>query len=72
VSDHPELAKLPSGSSSSDSSQVLMLSLQMQALALTVEEIRGRVARIERHLKLHGEDADVRDDLRKLRLERIW
>jgi hypothetical protein len=70
VSDHPNAAKLPS--SSSDSSQVLMLSLQMQALALTVEEIRGRVARIERHLMLHGEDADVRADLSKLKLGRIW
>jgi hypothetical protein len=49
-----------------------MLSLQIQALTLTVEEIRGRVARIERHLKLHGEDADVRADLSKLKRERIW
>jgi hypothetical protein len=32
------------------------------SFALTVEEIRGRVARIERHLKLHEEDADVRSE----------
>jgi hypothetical protein len=47
-----------------------MLSLQMQALALAVEEIRGRVARIERHLKLHKDDNDVRADLSKV--DRIW
>lgn len=46
-----------------------MLSLQMQALALAIEEIRGRVARIEQHLKLHKDD-DARAELRKL--ERIW
>ena len=68
MSDHPKAAK--NSSSSSDSSQVFMLSLQMQALALAVEEIRGRVARIERHLKLHKEDDDVRAALSKL--ERIW
>ena len=53
VSNQTKAAK---SSSSSDSSQVLMLSLQMQSLALAVEEIRGRVARIERHLKLHNDD----------------
>ena len=68
MSDHPKAAK--NSSSSSDSSQVFMLSLQMQALALAVEEIRGRVARIERHLKLHKDDNDVRADLSKV--ERIW
>ena len=46
-----------------------MLSLQMQALALAVEEIRGRVVRIELHLKLHKDD-NARADLSKL--ERIW
>jgi len=54
---------------SSESSQVLMLSLQMQALALTVEDIRGRVARIEHHLGLH-DDNHARAELS--RLERIW
>lgn len=68
MSDHPKAAK--NSSSSSDSSQVFMLSLQMQALALAVEEIRGRVARIERHLKLHKDDNDVRADLSKV--DRIW
>lgn len=70
MSDHPKAAKRASGSG--DSSQVLMLSLQMQALALTVEEIRGRVARIERHLKLNGEDVEARADLSKLKRQRIW
>jgi hypothetical protein len=61
VSNYPKAANI--------SSDALMLSLQMQALTLAVEEIRGRVARIEQHLKLHKTD-DVRADLSKL--ERIW
>ena len=62
VSKEPKAAK---NSSSNDPSQVLMLSLQMQALALAVEEIRGRVVRIERHLKLHKDD-EARAALREL------
>jgi hypothetical protein len=54
----------------SDSSQVWMLSLQMQALALAVEDLRGRLERIEHHLKLHKTDESVRAELRNL--ERIW
>ena len=71
VSDHSKTAGgHPAGSSSSSvSSQVLMLSLQMQALTLAIEEVRGRVSRIERHLGLHKDD-DARADLSKL--ERIW
>ena len=45
-----------------------MLSMQIQTMALTIEELRERVTRIERHLKL-DKDA-VRADLSKL--ERIW
>ena len=49
-----------------------MLSLQMQALALAVEEIRGRMTRIEQHLRLH-QDKDYDDVRAELsRLERIW
>jgi hypothetical protein len=71
VSDHSKTTgNHQSGSSSSSaSSQVLMLSLQMQALSLAIEEIRGRVARIEHHLRLHKND-DARTELSKL--ERIW
>ena len=47
-----------------------MLSLQMQALALAIEGIRGRVARMEQHLRLRGDDDAIRADLSKL--ERIW
>lgn len=53
-----------------DSSQVWMLSLQMQALALAVEDLRGRLERIEQHLRLHKTDETVRAELKKL--ERIW
>jgi hypothetical protein len=54
----------------SDSSQVWMLSLQIQALALAIEDLRGRVARIEQHLKLDKPDDAVRAELKNL--ERIW
>ena len=60
---------LPSGTS--DGGQVWMLSLQMQALALAIEDVRARLTRIEQHLKLHRSDDDkVRSELSKL--ERIW
>jgi hypothetical protein len=54
----------------SDSSQVWMLSLQMQALALAVEDLRGRLERIEHHLNLHQTDETTRAALKNL--ERIW
>jgi hypothetical protein len=54
----------------SASSQVWMLSLQTQALALAVEDLRGRLERIEQHLKLHKADETVRAELKNL--ERIW
>ena len=60
--------KPPKSPNSSDASQVLMLAMQIQTMALAIEEFRGRIARIERHLKLSKED--VRTDLSKL--ERIW
>ena len=53
-----------------DSSQVLMLTLQMQALALAVEDIRSRIQRIERHLKLDPDAETTRSDRGKL--EHIW
>ena len=57
-------------SGSRDASQVLMLSMQIQAMALAIEELRGRITRIEHHLKL-DQDADVvRDNLSKL--DKIW
>lgn len=54
----------------SDSSQVWMLSLQMQALALAIEDLRGRLVRIEQHLRLHRTDDNVRAELKNL--ERVW
>ena len=58
-------------SSSSEASQVLMLSLQVQTIALAIEEMRGRITRIERHLMLdNSNEAARRTDLSKL--ERIW
>jgi hypothetical protein len=53
-----------------DSSQVWMLSLQMQAMALAIEELRSRIMRIEHHLKLDRDTDGVRDNLSKL--DRIW
>ena len=75
MSDHSKAAgngsaDSPGSSGPSVSSQVLMLSLQMQALALAIEEIRGRVARMEQHLRLRRDDDAIRADLSKL--ERIW
>jgi hypothetical protein len=58
-------------SGTSDGAQVWMLSLQMQALALAIEDLRARLTRIEQHLKLHrNDDEKVRSELSKL--ERIW
>jgi hypothetical protein len=54
----------------SDSSQLWMLSLQMQALTLAVEDLRGRMERIEQHLRLNKSDDAVRAELKNL--ERIW
>jgi hypothetical protein len=76
VSDQSKNGGDPSGhhkaglSGLSDSSQVWMLSLQMQALALAVEDLRGRLERIEQHLKLNKPDDAVRAELKNL--ERIW
>ena len=47
-----------------------MLSLQIQTMALAIEEIRGRLTRIERHLRLDKDNDGERADLSKL--ERIW
>jgi hypothetical protein len=47
-----------------------MLSLQVQAMTLAMEEMRGRLTRIERHLRLDAANDAARADLSKL--ERIW
>jgi hypothetical protein len=76
VSDQSKIAGDRSGHRSaglagtSDSSQIWMLSLQMQALTLAVEDLRGRMERIEQHLRLNKSDEAVRAELRNL--ERIW
>jgi hypothetical protein len=57
-------------SNSSETSQVLMLSLQVQAMTLAIEELRGRLTRIERRLRLDKDNDAARADLSKL--ERIW
>jgi hypothetical protein len=49
-----------------DASQVRMLSLQIQTMTLILEELRGRVARIERALSLTMSTEDVRAELSKL------
>jgi hypothetical protein len=51
---------------SNDASQILMLSLQIEAMALAVEDLRGRIARIERHLMLTTNTEDVRAELSKI------
>jgi hypothetical protein len=78
VSDHPiapgehstaNYNDRPSGSS--DGAQVWILSLQMQALALAIEDLRARLTRIEQHLKLDRNDEEkVRFELSKL--DEIW
>lgn len=47
-----------------------MLSLQIETMALAIEEIRDRLTRIERHLLLNTDTEAARADLSKL--ERIW
>jgi hypothetical protein len=50
--------------------QLLMLSLQMQAIALSIEDLRGRIVQIERRLAMYPSDERSRAELGKL--ERIW
>jgi hypothetical protein len=69
--DHNDRTPGPGGLDAQQAtSQLLMLSLQMQAIALSIEDLRGRLAHIERQLAHYPNDERSRVEPGKL--ERIW